>query len=172
MPSSSKYDSFYENGSAARKKVQYETVEKRNSKAIPRRYGKNKTKVNQSKNVKTSTNKALVVLSIIFVFSMIMVITYRYNIISEKNLESQELKSELESAEANLLASKIAVEQNTNLDYIEAYAKQKLGMQKPSSSQTVYVDTSNITQVVEVNGNIGIIDNIVCKLKDTINSIF
>ena len=30
-------------------------------------------------------------------------------------------------------------------------------MQKPTSNQTIYVDTSNITQVVEVNGNLSVI---------------
>ena len=85
---------------------------------------------------------------------------------------AQKLKGDLDTAEATLLTSKISVEQSTNLDYIEAYAKQKLGMQKPTSSQTIYVDTSNITQVVEVNENLSVIGKIVSKLKESINNIF
>lgn len=170
MPARS-YSSYYESGTTARKRNVVETPESRNN-TLKRRYGKNKIKTNTNSKTNKATNKALVVISIIFTFSMFMAITYRYNIISEKNLTAQKLKSELETTEATLLTSKIAVEQNTNLDYIEAYAKQKLGMQKPTSSQTIYVDTSNITQVVEVNENLSILGNIANKLKDVINSIF
>ena len=168
MPARS-YSSYYENGSAARKRRVVETPEQRNN-TTKRRYGKNK--MNTNIKTKKATNTALVVISIIFAFSMIMAITYRYNIISEKNLMAQKLKGDLDTAEATLLTSKISVEQSTNLDYIEAYAKQKLGMQKPTSSQTIYVDTSNITQVVEVNENLSVIGKIVSKLKESINNIF
>ena len=170
MPARS-YSSYYESGTTAKKRNVVETPEQKNN-TTKRRYGKNKTKANINNKTKKATNKALVIISIIFTFSMFMAITYRYNVISEKNLTAQKLKSELEATEATLLTSKIAVEQNTNLDYIEAYAKQKLGMQKPTSSQTIYVDTSNITQVVEVNENLSIIGNVVSKLKGLINSIF
>ena len=168
MPARS-YNSYYENGSTARKTSSYERINER-SYNNKRRYGKNK----MSENIKTkkSSNKALVVISIVFAFSMIMAITYRYNIISEKNLLAQKLKGDLEAAEATLLTSKIAVEQNTNIDYIEAYAKQKLGMQKPTSSQTIYVETSNLAPVVEVNKNLSVVEKVICKLKDTIKSIF
>jgi cell division protein FtsB len=168
MPENDAYGDFYERGSTARKKAYLETPEQKNN--IKRRYGKNKKRAQQKAN--QAENRALIMISIIFVFSMIMLITYRYNVISEKNLVTQNLKSELETAESNLLAAKIAVEQDTNLDYIEAYAKQKLGMQKPTSSQTIYVDTSNITQVVEVNENLSVIENIVNKVKETLISIF
>lgn len=169
MPARSTYSSYYESGSAAKKRNHTETPDERND-AINRKYGKNKVK----SKVRPASNatKALYIISIITAFALLMVMTYRYNVISEKNLMSQQLKSNLEATEANLLASKIAVEQNTNIDYIEAYAKQKLGMQKPTSSQTVYVDTSNITQVVEVNGNLNVIESIISKVKETISSIF
>lgn len=171
MPTQNADGNFYEHGSAARKRQYVQTPQQYNETYVgKRRYGKNK-RVNS--NVKVShKNEVVVVLSIVFVFMMIMVITYRYNVISEKNLLSQNLKSELEVTEANLLNAKIQVEQNTDLDYIEAYAKQKLGMQKPSSSQTVYIDTSNITQVIEVNENLSVIGNIVSKIKLALSSIF
>lgn len=171
MPAKSSYNSYYESGSAAKKRNYIETPEQRNNN-INRRYGKNKVKSNTKARTNSNVSKALSIILIISAFAILMVITYRYNIISEKNLTSQKLKSELEAAEANLLASKIAVEQNTNLDYIEAYAKQKLGMQKPTSSQTIYVDTSNITQVVEVNENLNVIEKIINAIKELINNIF
>lgn len=171
MPARSAYSSYYESGSAARKRNYVETPEERNN-SINRRYGKNKVKTNTKAKPASNITKALYIISIISAFAILMAITYRYNIISEKNLTSQQLKSDLEATEANLLAAKIAVEQNTNMDYIEAYAKQKLGMQKPTSSQTIYVDTSNITQVVEVNENLNVIEKIINSVKETINNIF
>lgn len=169
MPARSAYNSYYESGSAARKRNYIETPKERNN-TTHRRYGKNKLK----SKAKPASNlaKALFIISIISAFAILMVITYRYNIISEKNLMSQKLKADLDATEANLLASKIAVEQNTDIDYIESYAKQKLGMQKPTSSQTVYVDTSNITQVVEVNENLNVIESIISKVKGIINNLF
>lgn len=171
MPSRSGYSSYYEYGSAARKRNYLETPEQKNE-TVNRKYGKNK--INSNSKVKPASNvtKALYIASVIIAFAMIMVMTYRFNIISEKNLISQQLKTDLEAAEANLLASKIAVEQNTNMDYIEAYAKQKLGMQKPTSSQTVYVDTSNITQVVEVSENLSFFGSLINNIGEKINNIF
>lgn len=171
MPARSAYSSYYESGSAARKRNYIETPEERNN-TTNRRYGKNKVKSNTKVRSASNVTKALYIITIIVAFSMIMLMTYRYNIISEKNLMSQQLKADLEATEANLLASKIAVEQNTNMDYIEAYAKQKLGMQKPTSSQTIYVDTSNITQVVEVSENLNVIEKIISSVKGVINNIF
>lgn len=171
MPAKSVYSSYYESGSAARKRNYIETPEQRNSNTN-RRYGKNKAKTNIKAKSSSNVTKALYIISIISAFSILMAITYRYNVISEKNLISQQLKADLESTEANLLAAKIAVEQNTNMDYIEAYAKQKLGMQKPTSSQTIYVDTSNITQVVEVNENLNVIEKFINSIKENINNIF
>lgn len=169
MPSRGIYSSYYESGNTARKKSYMESPEYRNN-TTNRRHGKNKVK--PKIKPASNANKALFIISIISAFSILLLITYRYNVISEKNLTSQQLKSNLDAAEANLLASKIAVEQNTNIDYIEDYAKQKLGMQKPTSSQTIYVDTSDITQVVEAKENLNVIESIISKVKEIINNIF
>lgn len=171
MPARSVYSSYYESGSTARKRNYIETPDERNV-DVNRRYGKNKVNSNNKAKSASNITKALYIISIVAAFTMLMVITYRYNIISEKNLISQQLKMDLEATEANLLTAKIAVEQNTNMDFIESYAKQKLGMQKPTSSQTIYVDTSNITQVVEVNENLNVIEKIINSVKGAINNIF
>lgn len=163
MPAKKLYDDYYESGSTARK------------------YG-NYTKVRPSRNVKTGKNKREVVKRknnvsaiafILCVFAMTMVITYRYNVISEKNLEIQNLKKELTKVESSLLTSQIEVEQGTDLNKIEAYAKQQLGMQKPEKNQTIYVDTSakdSSTVIGEEESNI--FEKIIEGIKDTINKIF
>lgn len=65
-------------------------------------------------------------------------------------MKSQSLASDLTKAESALVTSQIDVEQNTDLNEIEAYAKQKLGMQKPDKNQTIYVDTSKTNNSVEL----------------------
>ena len=165
MPAKKLYDDYYESGSTARKYSDY-------------------TKVSPRKNVKTGKNKSLkrekikkknnisIIAFILCVFTMSMVITYRFNIISEKNLETQNLKSELSKVESSLITSQIDVEQGTDLNKIEAYAKQQLGMQKPDKNQTIYVDTSLNDSTVEVEEEVDILDKIIEGIKDIINKIF
>ena len=171
MPEKGMYSSYYETGAAARKRAYIETPESRNNN-IKRKYGKNKLSSKNEKKTNSNVSKAVTMLSIAFVFSMIMIITYRYNVISEKNLTSQTLKSELEVAEANLLNAKISVDQETNLDYIEAYAKQKLGMQKPVSSQIIYVDTSGLKNDVVENKDLSEFASVFSKIKEALKGIF
>lgn len=61
---------------------------------------------------------------------MSVIITYRFGLINEKNLEVQNLEKELEIVSSQATTAQIEVDQNTDLNSIEAYAKQQLGMQK------------------------------------------
>ena len=169
MPNKKAYNGFYETGSTARKKELEVEYDKNETVSRNRRYGKNKL----ASNKKTKAHKNVsVVLGIVSIFAMTMVITYRYNIISEKNLESQNLKSELAATEANLLNAQIELEQKTDLNKIEAYAKQQLGMQKPDKNQTIYVDTSKSIKTVEQSQDTTVVDNIINAIKNFFNSIF
>ena len=104
---------------------------------------------NTNKN-SIKTNKATLVLSTLMIFTMFMVITYRYNVISEKNLEVQQLKEDLEVAKSELATSAIALEQVMDVNYVESYAKQQLGMQKPEKSQLIYVNMEGSDTVSKV----------------------
>lgn len=159
MPARKPY-SYYESGSAARK-IEY--VEEKRTKT--------KRNVVTKKKAKTKTKTSAVVM-ILGVFSMALILVYRYNIINEKNLKSQSLSSELTKAESSLLSSQIEVEQNTDLNQIEAYAKQKLGMQKPDKNQTIYVDTSKTSNSIEVQGDTTFIKKISDSLKNFTSKIF
>ena len=57
----------------------------------------------------------------------------------------------LEIVSSEAATSQIAVDQNTDLNAIEAYAKQQLGMKKADSSQTVYIDTSESINKIQIN---------------------
>lgn len=158
----------YEMGSTARKR-EYTNNHDEHESNVKRRYGKNK--INKATAQRTKRRISTVAF-ILCVFTMAMVLTYRYNLISEKNLQAQELKEELATAEAALLNAQIDVEQQTDLNKIEAYAKQQLGMQKPDKNQTIYVDTSNTIQTIETTEETTLIDDILNSIKNFINNIF
>ena len=98
-------------------------------------------------------------------FTMSVIITYRFGLINEKNLEVQNLEKELEIVSSQATTAQIEVDQNTDLNSIEAYAKQQLGMQKADSSQTVYIDTSQELNKVQVNQEASIIEKIINYIK-------
>ena len=165
MSAAKLYDDYYETGSLARKKQVEKTVEKVNH---------TQKNINNSskKHIKAKKNNAKLFLFILCGFAMAMVITYRFNLINEKNLEVQSLKEKLVTAEATLTGSQIEVEQNTDINKIEAYAKQQLGMQKPDKNQTIYVDTSKNNETVEVENTTTFFENVSNSIKDFIKNIF
>lgn len=171
MPALKSYGDFYD-GSAARKIDKKETYQRKSRKLeTNRKYGKNKLKTSSRAKTRAKKNAKLVA-CILCSFVMGMTITYRYNVISEKNLKAQELKSELAAVEASLLTKQIEVEQSTDLNKIEAYAKQQLGMQKPDKNQTIYVDTSKSMNSVQINENATSLEQVINNVKDIINKIF
>lgn len=151
---------YYEAGSAARK-LEYVEVKKK--------VVKNKNNTLNKKNTKRKTSSIAMIL---FVFSMALVLVYRYNVINEKNLLSQSLADDLVKAESALLTSQIEVDQSTDLNQIEAYAKQKLGMQKPDKNQTIYVDTSKTSNSLEVQSDTTFLKNITGKISNFFDKIF
>ena len=158
MPATRRPREYYEYGSAARK---YETYETKNN--ISKRSKQAKTKVQAKRKL---ANMSTVVVILCF-FAMAMIITYRYNLISEKNLNSQKLKKELEEVESALITSQIDVEQNTDVSQIEAYAKQK-----PDKNQTIYVNTTNGIQKLEIEETTSGIENILSQIVEAIKNIF
>lgn len=143
MPLRNEYR-YYETGSAARK-VEY-PINKPNVNRKRNNNQKNKKEI----NAKTRLSSVAIVVS---VFVMALILVYRYNVINEKNLKSQSLSDEFSKAEASLVTAQIEVEKNTDLNEVESYAKQKLGMQKPSKNQTIYVDTSKTSNSIEIQND-------------------
>ena len=80
--------------------------------------------------------------------------------------------NDLSKIEAALFSSQMDVELNTDLNQIEDYAKQKLGMQKPDKNQTIYVDTSKSSNLVKVKNDTSFIQNVTEKISEFFNKIF
>ncbi len=61
----------------------------------------------------------------------------------EKNAKIEELKGQLETVNAQAVAGQFEIERNMDLKKIEEEATTRLGMQRPTKAQTVYVDMGN-----------------------------
>lgn len=110
-----------------------------------------KTNNNNLKKTKVQPKSQLsLILSVVALFAMALVISYRYNLISEKNLEIQRLKIDQVAANSELATTEVAIDRIIDKDTVESYAKQQLGMQKPEKSQIIYINSNYETKVETV----------------------
>lgn len=79
-------------------------------------------------------------LTVVGIFVLLLTISYRNSQINEKFTEVQTLKKELSSLQKENEQLKVNIENSLNLNTIEKLAKEKLGMQKLTNKQTVYVN--------------------------------
>lgn len=164
MPARRINSQYYEDGSAARKILPTEDMPRRRQTNTTIKRNVSKQNSIRRQQVQRRKNASMVAF-ILCGFTMSIIITYRFNLINEKNLEVQNLINTLETVSSEAITSQIEVDQNTDLNSIEAYAKQQLGMKKADSSQTVYVDTSQTVNKVQVNQETTIIDKIINYIK-------
>ena len=80
-----------------------------------------------------------VTLFVIAIFGILLTISYRNSQIDEKFSEMKNLQQELASLQKENEQTKVSIENGLNLNNIEKLAKEKLGMQKLTNKQTVYV---------------------------------
>lgn len=78
-------------------------------------------------------------LVVIGIFILLLTISYRNSQINEKFNQAQTLKRELSSLQKENEQLKVSIENSLNLNTIEKLAKEKLGMQKLTNKQTVYI---------------------------------
>jgi len=78
-------------------------------------------------------------LIVIGIFILLLTISYRNSQINEKFSQVQQLKKELSSIQKENEQSKVNIENSLNLNTIEKLAKEKLGMQKLTNKQTIYI---------------------------------
>lgn len=163
MPARKISNMYYNDGTTARKILPKEETKRKVNTAV-RRNNSNQNSIKRQQEQKKKN--AHMVAFILCGFTMAIIITYRFSLINEKNLEVQNLKDELEIVSSEAATSQIEVDQNTDLNAIEAYAKQQLGMTKADSSQTVYIDTSESVNKIQVNQKSTFLDKIINYIKD------
>ena len=105
---------------------------------------------------KRQKNLTLVVVGI---FILLFTISYRNSQINEKFNNVQQLKTELSSIEKENEQLKVNIENGLNYNNIEKLAKEKLGMQKLTSKQTVYVSLPKKDYIEPATEKVEISDN-------------
>ena len=80
-----------------------------------------------------------ITLFVVAIFGILLTISYRNSQINEKFTEMQNLKQELASLQKENEQTKVSIENGLTLNNIEKLAKEKLGMQKLTNKQTIYV---------------------------------
>lgn len=77
---------------------------------------------------------------VIGIFALLLTISYRNSEINEKFSEVQTLKKELSTLEKENEQTQVSIQNSLNLNTIEKLAKEKLGMQKLTNKQTLYIN--------------------------------
>jgi len=126
---------------------------------------------NINKNVKSKASKSSLVFATLCIFTMLIVINFRYNIISEKNLTVQRLEMAQVEAQGLLTAAEVEYSKRGDIVEVEAYAKQQLGMQEPEKSQMVYLGSDYNRQIV-ANDSQGFLGELINSVKQMISEIF
>ena len=79
-------------------------------------------------------------LVVIGIFALLLTISYRNSQINEKFSTVQSLKKELSATQKENEQLKVSIENSLNLNTIEKLAKEKLGMQKLTNKQSIYIN--------------------------------
>ncbi|MBR3162654.1 MAG: cell division protein FtsL [Clostridia bacterium] len=165
----------------ARSGYQYETSPRKLEPEYRPQRRKNKTvrnvkpKNNQTKNTKIhkkEKSKRIKQLFTVFaLFVVLVAISYRNSTINESFSKVQSLKSQLSEIEKENEQLEVSIENSLNLNNIEQVAKEKLGMQKLTNRQTVYVELPKKDYVKSANEKV-IITEEQSWIKNLIEKIF
>ena len=75
-------------------------------------------------------------------FGVALTIVYRYAMINNMNMENIKLKEELAEINNANAQLQLLAEQSVNLSYVEKYAQENLGLQKPQNYQIEYINVN------------------------------
>ena len=93
-----------------------------------------------AKKVKIDIKKRLrIVMFLLAGFSVLFAISYQNSLISESFNRKEQYKKEMEALSKTNQQLEVSIENNLNLNNIEQAAKERLGMQKLSNNQKIYV---------------------------------
>lgn len=132
---------YYQYETSPRKlQPEYETKKKKNNVNV--RNSKSKDKKLQKKEITKQKRKTqmLVALNCITILIALFAIIWRNSLITQSFVEIQGLKSEISEIQKENDQLEISIQNNLNLNNIEQEAKEKLGMQKLTSRQTIYLN--------------------------------
>lgn len=144
----------------ARNRYQYETSPK---KVQPNYNEKQKKKLEVRetpeqyiKEAKKEEKKRIVkqILYVLAIFAILLTISYRNSLINEKFSQIQDLKKDLATLQKENEQTKVGIENSLNLNNVEQAAKEKLGMQKLTNKQAVYINLPKKDYIESAKENI------------------
>lgn len=103
---------------------------------------KKNTESNVRSRVKTKNDvkpKLKLVMYVITGFSILFAISYQNSLISESFNKKEQYKKEMEALSKTNQQLEVSIENSLNMNNIEQAAKEKLGMQKLSNNQKIYI---------------------------------
>ncbi|NLL05020.1 MAG: cell division protein FtsL [Clostridiaceae bacterium] len=145
-----KTDKSYINGTAARK-LEYDV------------YEENKVLSNKKKQRVNNKLKVKVVFAFMVVFALSALVMYRYALITDINYKINAKMNVLNEIKNENTRLKVKIERELDLQKIQQFAQENLGMQKPDKSQCTFVKIPRSDFTTATNNNEGktkISDNI------------
>ena len=123
---------------------------------------------NSVKDTKVSVKTRLkIVMFLITGFSVLFAISYQNSLINESFNRKEQYKKEMEALSKTNQQIEVNIENNLNLNNIEQVAKERLGMQKLSNEQKIYISlpkedyVAPATEQVVIEEDVGFFEKIV-----------
>lgn len=113
---------------------------KKSSKASVKKNAVSKQQSKKEKARQARKNRFLITLNCLLILSALFAIIWRNSLISQTFSQIQILKSDISELQKENDQLEISIQNNLNLSNIEQEAKEKLGMQKLTSKQTIYLN--------------------------------
>ena len=101
---------------------------------------KNESRKKQEISKKEKARRRSQICSVLVIFALLVVISYRNSLITEEFKAIQSLKSDLSNIEKENKQLEVSIEGSLNLNKIEKIASEQLGMQKQTVDQTIYTE--------------------------------
>ena len=120
--------------------------EKYNQNIVQKEYSRNRKEELKQKKIALKQEKRRHyknIALILCMFFVLLAVSYRSSLITEKFNEIQNKKEQLASIEKVNGQLEVGIEESVNLGTIEKEAKENLGMKKISNNQKVYVNLNN-----------------------------
>jgi len=135
-----------------------------------------KKSADNSVKVKKSVKPRIKLVMLILVgFSVLFTISYRNSVINETFTKKEQLKGELNAIQKTNEQLKVSIENSLNLNNIEQEAKVRVGMQKLTNGQKIYVSlpkkdyVESAAEEVVIEQEQNIIQKIISGFTKTIN---
>ena len=151
-------------------KTKTQVKKKNTNKTTKKTNNKKQTKKEKAKEARKA--KVLLALNCILILTALFAIIFRNSLINQSFAQIQMLKSEISEIQKENDQLEISIQNNLNLGNIEQEAREKLGMQKLTSKQTIYLNLPKkdyvepSTEEIVIEENNGILNSIINFFKN------